>query len=261
MEAVRSSFSITMSVWKALLVREAVARLFASRVSWVWVFAEPVLHVAYLMFLATAIQLRRIGGIDTAIWIMLGLFGYFMFRRTGDQVMKAISDNQALFAYRQVKPLDALLMRAVLEGFTMSIVGLCLVLVAELWGHPFQPSNPLAILEAFFALWLIGLGYGLVSSVLIELVREARLVLKVIMRPMYLISGVIFPLASVPPTIREILMLNPVAHGLEMARLGYAPLYHAVPELDPSYMYFSALVLVFAGLTLQYRFAARLASL
>jgi hypothetical protein len=40
--SVRSPASITWAVWKALFLREAVARLFAGRAAWRWILVEPV---------------------------------------------------------------------------------------------------------------------------------------------------------------------------------------------------------------------------
>ena len=103
MPLLRSSFSITLAVWKALFLREALGRLFSGRASWFWLLGEPVFHVAYLVFIFTGIRVTSVGGIDATIWIMVGMLAYFMFQRTATQVMNAISANQALFAYRQVK--------------------------------------------------------------------------------------------------------------------------------------------------------------
>jgi capsular polysaccharide transport system permease protein len=104
------------------------------------------------------------------------------------------------------------------------------------------------------------MGFGLVASVASELVPELGRVIDFVMMPLYLISGVILPLSTVPQPYREWLMFNPVAHGLEAARLGFAPYYHAVPELSTAYLYGSALVIVFLGLALHRRFALRLAT-
>lgn len=256
----RSSWSITLSVWRAIFLRDALTRLFASRAAWFWLFAEPVFHVAFLTFLFTVIRVRTIGGIDTTLWLMLGLLGFFMFRRTTSQVQKAIRDSQPLFTYRQVKPIDAVLVRGVLEGFLMTIVSLLLLAGSALLGHAVAPADPLALLEAFFGLWLVGLGVGLLTSVATELVPEAGQIIKFIMRSLYLISGVMFPLAIVPYPYREWLMLNPIAHGLEAARLGIASHYHAVPELSIAYLYSFALVTLFLGLALHRRFALILAA-
>src|SRR5690606_36554606 len=115
-------------------------------------------------------------------------------------------------------------------------------------------------LEAFFGLWLGGLGLGLMTSVATELVSELGKIIELLMTPPYFLSGVLFPIAMVPSPYREWLLLNPLAHGLEAARLGFAPYYQAVPELNIAYVYFFALAIIFLGLALHVRFAPRLAT-
>ncbi len=257
--APRSHLAVTLGVWRALILREAEAKLFASRVSWIWVLAEPVLHVTYLMVMYSVIRVRKVGDLDTAMWVMVGLQAYFLFRKTADGVSTSADSNSALFAYRQVKPIDTLISRALLEA-TMSLVTTMLLAgLAALWGHEFKPDNPLSLLGAMAGLWALGLGFGMIISAATTLVREVRLLLSVVLRPMYLISGVIFPIASLARPVREILMLNPVAHGVEMARMGLSSSYQAVPETDPTYLFMFAGVLVFIGLALQLRFAFQIA--
>ena len=254
----RSPLSITLSVWKALFLREAVGRLFSSRAAWFWLLAEPVFHVSYMLFVYTVIRVRAIGGIDIVLWLMVGMLGFFMFRRTSIQVGNAISANQSLFVYRQVLPIDTALVRAGLEGLVMAAVTGLLFMGAALLGHSVAPADPVEVLEAFFGLWLVGVGFGLMSSVAVELVPELGRLLKLAMMPLYLVSGVILPLSAVPEPYRGWLMLNPVAHGLEAARVSFAPYYHAVPETSVVYLYAFALTLAFFGLALQRRFALRL---
>jgi capsular polysaccharide transport system permease protein len=257
-QSARTSLAITLSVWKALFLREALSRLFSGRATWFWLLAEPVFHVTYMLVIFTIIRVRTVGGIDTTVWLMTGMLAFFMFRRTGTQVMNAISANQALFTYRQVKPVDTLLVRGGLEGLLMIVVASILLAGAALFGHSVAPADPLAVIEAFLGLWLVGMGFGLVTSVASELVPELGRIINFIMMPLYLVSGVIFPLSAVPPPYRDWLLLNPVAHGLEAVRLGFAPHYHAVPELSISYIYGFALVSIFLGLALHRRFAFRL---
>ena len=260
MPAARTPATITLSVWKALFLREALSRLFSGRAVWFWLLVEPVFHVSFLVFIFSVVRVRTIGGIDTAVWIMVGMLAFFMFRRTGTQLMNAVSANQALFSYRQVKPADTVLVRGALEGTLMVVIAGVFLAGAAFLGYPVVPADPLSVLEAFAGLWLLGLGFGLVTSVAIEMVPELGRILKLVMMPMYLVSGVILPLSAVPQPYRDWLMLNPVAHGLEAARLGFAPHYHAVPGLSVAYMYGFALVAIFLGLALHRRFALRLAT-
>lgn len=254
----RPSLLITLSVWRALFLREALARLFSGRATWFWLVAEPVFSVAIMLFIFTVILVRTVGGIDTMLWLMVGMLGFFMFRRTGTQAQNAISANRTLFTYRQVLPVDTALVRAALEALLMVAVAGVLLIGAALLGHSVVPANPLAVLEAFLGLWLAGLGFGLVTSVVIELVPELGKVLKLVMAPLMILSGVMIPISAVPQPYQGWLMLNPVAHGLEAARLGFAPYYHAVPELSVAYLYAFALVCIFFGLALYRRFATKL---
>ena len=258
MQSTRSSLNIMLSVWKALFLREALGRLFSARAAWFWQLANPVFHVAYLLFIFTMGRIHSVGGFDTALWIVAGLQAFFMFDRTATQVGHAISANQALFAYRQVKPVDTTLVRALLEGLLVLVVTVILLVGLAMFGHPVLPADPLAVIEAFFGLWLLGIGLGLITSVAAHLIPELDRIVNLIMMPMYLISGVMFPLSAIPSPYREWLLLNPVSHGLEAARLGFAPYYHAVPELSIAYLYACAVVMIFVGLALHRRFAQRL---
>lgn len=258
--ASRTSAHIALSVWKALILREALYRLFGSRAAWLWLLLEPVVHIVFLMFLFSVVRLRVVGGIETPLWLMVGLLAFFMFKRTGLQAMNAVGANQALFAYRQVKPVDTVLTRAALEGFLMLLVAVILFAGAGLFGIGIVPADPLAVLEAFLGLWLFGLGFGLMASVASVLVQEIGRLIALLLIPLYFLSGVIFPIARIPLPYREWLMLNPIAHGLEGARLGFAPYYQAVPELNIAYLYGCALFTLFFGLALHNRFALRLAT-
>jgi capsular polysaccharide transport system permease protein len=256
--AARSPLSVTYSTWKALLLRESVNRIASGRAAWVWILVEPLAHVLFMLFMFTAVRVRTIGGIDAVVWLMIGMVSFFMFRRTATQGMNAISANRALFTYRQVKPVDTVLVRAATEGFLMILVIVILFAGVGLLGHDIVPADPLGLLVAIGGLWLIGLGFGLMTSVAIELIPEVGKVLGIVMLPLYFMSGVMMQVGAVPEPYRSWLLFNPVAHGLEATRLAFAPYYHAIPELSVVYLYFCALVMVFFGLALHRRFANRL---
>lgn len=258
MNTARTSAVITLSVWKALFLREAISRLSTGRAAWLWLLLEPLAHVVFLLFIFTIIRMRTVGGIDTTVWLMIGMLAFLMFRRTATQTQNAVRSNQGLFTYRQVKPVDTVLVRAALEGFLTILIAVILFGGAALLGVGVLPDDPLSVLVAFFGLWLVGMGFGMIASVASELVPELEKVIGFAMTPLYFASGVIFPITVIPQPYRDWLLLNPVAHGMEAARLGFAPYYHAVPELSIAYVYGFALSTIFLGLALHSRFAARL---
>ncbi|UIN22232.1 ABC transporter permease [Herbaspirillum frisingense] len=255
----RSALSVTLSVWHAIFLREALDRLFDMRAAWLWLIAEPVVHIGFIALIWRSLRIQTIGGADLAVWTMIGMLGFFLYRRTALQVSYAVESNLPLFAYRQVKPFDTAFMRALLEAFLMAVISAVLLLGAALLGHDtLAVDDPLLVLLSAVALWLFALGYGLVASVLMTLVPESEHILKLLMMPLYLLSGVILPMSAVPEPYRGWLMYNPVANGLELIRLGYMENYHAVAETSLDYLLMWALSSLFLGLVLYRRFERKL---
>lgn len=256
----RSPLAVTLAVWKALFLREAVNRMSRERGASLWLVVEPIVHILVVIMIYAVLRVRVVGGIDTNIWLMIGFTTFFMFRRTAQQTLHAVSSSQPLFTYRQVKPVDAVLVRAGVEGFLMLLVTIVLFSGAGLYGLDVMPADPLAVLQAIFGVWLVGLGFGLMASVISELVPELGTVIGMAIHPIFFFSGVIFPIAQTPQPYRDWFLLNPLVHGVEAGRQGFATYYHAIPELSVPYLYGCAVALIFFGLALHYRFATRLAA-
>jgi capsular polysaccharide transport system permease protein len=257
----RSSLEITLSVWKALFLREALSRLFASRTSMIWLFFEPVFHMSYMLAIYAVVRLRVIGGLDTMVWLLAGMLPFLLFRRTASQTSIAVDANQALFTYRQVKPVDTIFVRAGLEFFILTIVSFILFSGIALVGHGTAPADPLSVILAVLGMWIFGLGWGLIASVGQSLIPELENVNTMIMMPLYFISGTILPLSQIPPQYLDLLLLNPLVHGLEVVRHGFSDYYYAIPGSNLYYLYICAFSLLFLGLALHRRFALKLTTL
>ena len=257
-EPYRSSLSITFSVWRALFLREALTRISGGRGRWFWVIAEPVAHMVFLAFVLLEVRHRVIIGIDPYIWIVAGLSAFFIFRRSAIQSMWAIDDNQAMFVYRQVRPVDTVFVRAALDGFLNLLIGLVALGLLIMMNRDVMPDQPLLVFSAVFGIWLLGLGFGLIASVPIVLVQETSVFLSFLMLPLYLVSGVVFPIAMIPHPYSQWLSYNPLVHALEAIRYGFSSSYHVIQGLDMAYVYTWALVSIFFGLVLQLRFSERM---
>ena len=131
----RSPWTITLSVWKALFLREAVTRLAAGRAAWLWLMLEPLIVIIFHLYWYSALHVGSMYGMDIAIWFMLGFSGYFLFTRVGNQCMNAVDANQTLFSYKLVKPVDTVITRACLESFIMTVT-ISLLLSCLLYTSP-----------------------------------------------------------------------------------------------------------------------------
>lgn len=256
----RTPLQVTLSVWKALLLREALTRLFKGRASWFWLVAEPLAHIAILSFLFTVIRQRTIANMESELWLVLGLVGFFSFRRTAGQGGAGIASNRSLFVYRQITPVDAILVRSLIEILLMVIVAIIAFIGIGMYGLDIIPHDPLLVLSAWSGVWLFGVGFGLVLSVFNELLPEIGSILKLLMRPLYLMSGVLIPISIIPEPYQSYLMYNPIANGLEGMRSGFSPFYHEVPSTSVSYLHFCSLCLLVTGFLAHRRFRKELIS-
>ena len=250
-------FSNTIYVWQALFLREALDRFFGSRAAWAWLVVEPAMHIGFMSCLWGMMRKNSLGGINVTMWIILGMLSFFLFRRTSVQTLHALDCNKAFFAFRQVRPFDVALMRASVEAFSMFFISSSILGVAALAGLEVLPDDPIKVLLALAGLWLFGLGYGLVTSVCMRLVPDSGHIFQIFMMPLYIISGVIMPVAYIPMPYRDWLLWNPLVHGLELVRLGFFSNYHTL-DVSFSYLYSWVLLSITLGLTLYRAFETRL---
>ena len=100
-------FAATLQVWQAIFLREALDRLFGARAAWMWLLLEPAIHIGFIAFIWRALRRNEMCGMDTYLWICVGMLSFFLFRRTAVQTMHSVDCNKAFFAFRQVRPFNA----------------------------------------------------------------------------------------------------------------------------------------------------------
>lgn len=255
----RTPWQITRAVWYAMFMREALARTTADRFAWFWMLAEPIAMVAVLTYIRGFIMSgRHISGAEFIPWLIVGLLGFFLFRENLQRSMGAIGANKGLFAYRQVIPVDPVLIRCFLEGVLKSLILLIFIAACELLGIHLMPAHPLVALYHWFALWCLGIGAALTLSAVTELIPDIKPVVKISMLPLLIISGVIIPLNYLPHWLQEYLLWNPIVHGLEGLRLSFFESYRSLNGIDMSYLWLWALSMMALGLMLHMRYQHRL---
>ncbi|MDR5883643.1 ABC transporter permease [Caballeronia sp. LZ032] len=267
-QRIRTPLEITFSVWRAMFLREALDRLFEARAAWFWLLFEPIAYIGVHAFGFETFHIRQIGGMAINMWIISGFVGFMLWRRTWMQVLHGIDSNRAFFAYRQVKPFDVAIVRATLELFLMVPISIVIMSLAISMGHGMRlntqnpiwlPQDPLLVFEAAFALSLLGLGFGLITSVAMRFVPEIDHIFKIIYLPLYYISGALLPLQLyVPAPYQHYVVANPLVDGLELMRLGFYPDYTPLKGVSLSYAYGWALGLLLFGLMLYKRFSKKL---
>lgn len=246
----RTPWDIQRAVWFALLQRELKARFGGRWLGGFWVLFEPLAHIGYLIVLFGSLRHRFMPGISFELFLLTGLVGFFMFRDASLRVMGSVDGSRALFGYRQVKPIDPVIARVGLDTLLHTVVFAVFVLIFEWAGVNATPARPLEVLACFVLLLAFGLGLGLLFVVLTDDVPQVRIVIRLAYLPLYLISGVIFPLNAMPPGLLDWLMWNPLLHLIERLRGFYFDQYVALPDASLGYAAQWALITLAAGMAL-----------
>ncbi|MBY5924897.1 ABC transporter permease [Halomonas sp. DP4Y7-1] len=255
----RSSWAVTRSVWYAMFMREAISRTMADRMGWFWMLAEPMAFILIMVGIRSFIRGDRlIVGAPFIPWMVVGLMGFFLVREGMMRALGAIDASQALFAYRQVQPIDPVLVRNFLEGMLRTFIFMIFIVGALMLGVDMTPDDAIHAMAGWLSLWCLGLGVGLIVSVLGTLVKEVAIIVRMITLPLLILSGVIMPLNHLPHWLLEYLMLNPIVHGLEFIRHGFFDGYKVVHGTSMLYFWLFTLATISLGLILQIRFRDKL---
>jgi capsular polysaccharide transport system permease protein len=200
----------------------------SSRAAWAWMLVEPIVHMGFMLLLYTMVRMRVVAGADTVVWLLVGLTTFFTARNIYQRGMGAISANQALFGYRQVLPVDTVLVRAALETFLGLIIACALIAIVALFGFDVLPRDPLLVLASYVGVLLCALGLGLILSVACPDGQRAW------QRRRHAVHAAVLPvrgdLSRSPPfrrRYREWVFYNPFAHGHRAAAQRLLP---AVPR-------------------------------
>jgi capsular polysaccharide transport system permease protein len=191
-------------------------------------------------------------------WMIMGLTAFFMFRDGMTRGMGAVNANKGLFAYRQVKPIDTVIVRGLVEATVHVTVIVLFIIVLALLGFDMTPANLLLALFAWFSLWLLGLGTGMILSVVVTVVPDLSKIVNVMTLPLMILSGAFIPVQYMPYEVQQILLYNPILHAIETLRLGYFSGYWTMPEVSMFYVYQWVLPILMLGLLLQLRFELKL---
>src|SRR5690606_41248067 len=109
------------SVIFALVLREMRARFGQLRLGALWVFLEPVAHMAAL---STFLVLRShpSPGYDFLVWLIVGLAPFLLFMNIALTLMGSVITNKVLFSYKQIEPSDAFVTTTSVEFFICCFV-------------------------------------------------------------------------------------------------------------------------------------------
>lgn len=253
----RSAWQITLDTQYALLFRELKTRFGAKRLGYFWAIAEPAGQILLISALFTALGRNSLTGVPVMLFMLTGFLPYGLFRKVMRSIGAAVTSNKGLLGYRQVSPMDAVVVRFVIEFATaicvysilVAVFGWLSVDILSSMRMGVVPENFLGVFSAFLLLAFFSSGLGLMVAVGSAYWESLDNIVTILLRPALFISGVFYTITMVPERYWYLLDWNPVLHAIELGRDAYFDTY-ASPVGSWEYLGGCALVTMVLGLML-----------
>lgn len=243
------SLAIQSRTLHALMMREVITRFGRDNLGVLWLIAEPMLFTVGVATLWTATGMNHGSSLPIVAFAVTGYSSVLLWRNCANRSVMAIEANFPLLFHRNVKVIDVFLTRSVLEiaGATASFAILATFFTAIGWMAP-----PVDLLQVIFG-WLMLCWFGIALALVIGAGTAYSHVVEKLWGPasylLFPLSGAAFMVDWLAPSFRDIVLLLPMVHGVEMLREGYFG--NAVKTyFEVSYMAACNLLLSLGGLYL-----------
>lgn len=249
-----TSLKIMWRVVFALMMRDSRTRYGHSDLGYLWALIDPLAQLVVLILVFEALGRRVPIPASLPVFFTLGILPYHFWRECVTRGATAAASNIPLLTYPQVRVLDVVVARVLLDGATL--VATILVFVVGLHyvtGEPFSSwtGDPFQIVLVSISLFYFSFSFSVFSCGLARVFPPWTEIFSYMSRPLWFTSGVFFTLQQLPTGFRGIAIFNPIAHVLEWIKSATVPGFHST-VYSPLFIYATATIVLFIGLVLDW---------
>jgi capsular polysaccharide transport system permease protein len=238
------------NVMKAVMLRDMRTRFFDHGLGFLVVVLWPLAHLFLLLGIYSVIGRATPYGESMMLFFGTGLVPTLAFMYVSRQMVGSLLANKPMLSFPSIKVTDIIFGRAALETLGSFLMAAFVLMIFGLSGEPFIPVDIPNAVAALCASILVAIGVGFVVSLLAALIPAVALGYVLFVVVVYLTSGTLFVVSSMPAPVVEVLSWNPMLHGVEWMRTAY---YLDYPDqvLDKGYMLAFGAITLFMGLIIE----------
>lgn len=220
MERFNEGLRVQIKVIQALISRELMTRFGRENIGFLWIMAEPLLFAMLVGLVWSFIKAPDNSGINVFAFVVTGYIPLTFLRHAFGRSAKIFVVNSSLLYHRQVKVLDFIIVRVLIEAVGAMMAYIFAGIVLDLFGlFPFPADVGALVLGwAIYVFFVFAL-----CTILAPLSEVSEVIEKLIPVTIYIsipFSGVFNLAAWLPPHIRDALMWSPLVSGMELMRYG-----------------------------------------
>lgn len=216
----RDGWRVQIRVIHALMIRELITRFGRENIGFLWIMVEPLLFAGLVAILWRVSKGSEEHGISVIAFVISGYIPITLFRHGVSKSQAVFTANGSLLYHRQIKILDFLLARFIIEflGSLMAYAFIATVLIAfDLFP---VPQNIGLFLAGFFLYALFSFSVCLIIAPLSEISEAVEKFIPVVTYIIIPFSGLFYMVSWLKPELREFILLSPFVNGMEMMRKG-----------------------------------------
>lgn len=215
------SLAVQGRVLHALMMREIITRFGRHNIGVLWLVGEPMIFTLGVTALWSAAGLAHGSNMPIVAFAITGYSSVLMWRNTVGRCTNAVQQNTSLLYHRNVRVVDVLVTRVMLEiaGASGSFIVLTLFFLSIEWVD--GPVDILSILGGWVLLAWFGLSMGLIMGSLSSFSALAERLWHPMAYLLFPLSGAGFLVDWLTPSAQYYVLMLPMVHGTEMLREGY----------------------------------------
>jgi len=230
-------------IW-ALSLRELIGMHGDTRLGYLWQIIKVGFGIAIFWWIRSIRGFNIPTMLPLPVFLLTGFIPWFIFTEMFKHCMESKRTNHSLLNFPQITHLDILMGSSVLTVFTHAVIFILYLTLFRFLDIPWELHNPAAVLFSFVALCAFGFGLGLILATLNGFFPIVEKLVPMVMRPLFFISGVIWPITRFAAKgMLEFVLWNPMLHYIDLFRIGF--LYPDMPAYPDHTVFFplSAVVL------------------
>lgn len=215
-----AGWRVQRRVVSALMIRELVTRFGRENIGFLWIMVEPLLFAVLVGIVWRFMKGPEEHGVSIVAFVASGYIPLTLFRHAVTRSVKVFSVNSSLMYHRQIKVLDFLLVRFLIEviGAMMAFIFMAVVL-GVLGEFPF-PADMGALIWGWFLYCLFTFSLCLVLAPLSEMSDVLEKFVPVTAYIIVPFAGTFNMVSWLTPEAQSVVYYSPFVHGMELIRHG-----------------------------------------
>ena len=216
----RHGWAVQVRVIHALMIRELITRFGRENIGFLWIMVEPLLFAVLVGIAWRLMHGPEEHGVSIIAFVVTGYLPLTLFRHAVMRAVRVFSVNSSLMYHRQIKVLDFVLVRFLIEVIGSMMAYLFIGILLMSLGEFPVPANLGLFLTGFFLYSLFTFSLCLILAPLSEYSDVLEKLIPVTTYVMIPFSGTFNMTSWLTPGIQDVMYYSPFVHAMEMMRGG-----------------------------------------